>query len=128
MNRVIFTGSRHFTHRWVVRSALQHLDPETDLIVHGDALGLDTIAAEEATNLGFTVEAWPADWKIYGKAAGPIRNQAMIDAGADLVVAFPLGDSVGTRDCVARALKARIPVDEHEWWPPDPQQPDGTLA
>lgn len=117
MRRIIFTGSRHFTDRAMVRYALEDLNPETDLIVHGDARGLDTIAKEEALDLGFAVEAWPADWKTHGKAAGPIRNQAMIDAGADLVVAFPLADSVGTRDCIHRALSAGITVDELERWP-----------
>ena len=32
-----------------------------------------------------------ADWKKYGPAAGPIRNQRMLDWGPDLVVAFAEG-------------------------------------
>ena len=34
----------------------------------------------------------------------------MVNAGADLCLAFPLGESRGTRDCVRRADAAGIPV------------------
>jgi hypothetical protein len=48
---------------------------------------------------------------MQGKAAGPIRNQRMIDEGKpDLVIAFPGGR--GTADMVSRAKKAGIPVQE----------------
>lgn len=44
-----------------------------------------------------------------GKAAGPIRNQRMLDEGKpDLVVAFPGGR--GTADMVRRAKAAGVPV------------------
>ena len=44
-------------------------------------------------------------------AAGPVRDQAMVDAGADLCVAFhrAIGNSKGTKDCLRRALAAGIP-------------------
>jgi hypothetical protein len=52
-----------------------------------------------------------ADWKSMGKAAGPIRNQKMIDEGKpDLVVAFRGGR--GTADMVRRAKLAKIEVIE----------------
>jgi predicted Rossmann-fold nucleotide-binding protein len=42
-----------------------------------------------------------------GLAAGPIRNQQMIDEGKpDLVIAFPGG--AGTHDMMARATKANL--------------------
>lgn len=34
----------------------------------------------------------------------------MVDLGADLCLAFPLPDSRGTKDCMARAKKAGIKV------------------
>jgi hypothetical protein len=47
------------------------------------------------------------DW--YCKAAGPIRNQAMIDKGGiDEFHAFPLSSGTGTQDCINRARKAGI--------------------
>lgn len=56
----------------------------------------------------------PADWNRYGKAAGRIRNQQMLDEGKpDVVIAFvdkPLVESRGTNDMVSRAKKAGLPV------------------
>ena len=46
-------------------------------------------------------------------AAGPRRNQTMVDAGGDLCVAFhdgPLHNSRGTYDCARRAAIAGIEV------------------
>lgn len=61
-----------------------------------------------------------ADWEKYGKRAGPIRNQAMLDylvlgreSGQTVgVVAFHDGleASKGTKDMVTRATKAGVPV------------------
>jgi hypothetical protein len=51
-----------------------------------------------------------AEWKKYGPAAGPIRNQRMLDWGPDLVVAFSGGK--GTADMVRRARAAGVEVIE----------------
>jgi len=56
-------------------------------------------------------EPHPADWERHGRAAGPIRNQEMADAGADLCIAFPYGIGKGTYDMIERARKAGIPVE-----------------
>jgi len=54
-----------------------------------------------------------ANWRTHGKAAGPIRNQQMLDEGRPhLVVAFPGG--TGTADMVRRAKAAGVPVMEVE--------------
>ena len=50
-----------------------------------------------------------AEWDVYGKAAGPIRNKAMIDK-ADALIAFWDGDSRGTKDCIKHATHKGIPV------------------
>lgn len=58
---------------------------------------------------GVTGESHPADWARYRKGAGPKRNAAMVALGADLCVAFPGRDSVGTWDCLKQAALAGIP-------------------
>lgn len=75
-------------------------------IVHGCAPGADTLADEWAAANCVRVDQFPAAWKTLGPAAGPIRNQQMVDAGADGVIAFPGGR--GTADCVRRAEGAGI--------------------
>lgn len=77
------------------------------VIVHL-ALRRGTCAIRPA-QLGFEVAACPADWKKHGKAAGPIRNQSMLtEHKPDLVIAFPLGESKGTRDMIRKAKAAGI--------------------
>jgi hypothetical protein len=66
------------------------------------------LAGKWAESQGVTVEAYPADWKKHGRAAGPIRNQRMLDENPDILVAFPGGK--GTADMVARARKASLTV------------------
>lgn len=90
----------------------------TVTVIHGGARGADQLAGDLARRAGFTVEPHPADWVARGRAAGPIRNQAMVDAGADICLAFPIGPSPGTRDCARRAAAAGIPVHTHEGTPP----------
>lgn len=52
-----------------------------------------------------------SDWGRDGKAAGPIRNRAMRDAGADGLVAFRMpGISRGTDGMIALAREVGIPV------------------
>lgn len=115
---VLVCGARDWTQRETIRSWLSKLPPGS-VIVHGAARGADTIADEEARALGFEVRPYPADWQKHGKAAGPIRNQRMLDAEApDVVLAFtfiieqgendPGTITRGTGDMVYRALKAGI--------------------
>jgi hypothetical protein len=52
-----------------------------------------------------------SDWTKDGKAAGPIRNRAMRDAGAQGLVAFRMpGISRGTDGMIALAREAGMPV------------------
>lgn len=112
--RVIVTGSREHTDRDMIAQALDTVEAKlparydwTDIVlVHGAAPGADTLADEYAMDQGWRVERHPADWAKYGKRAGFVRNKEMADLGADLCLAFPIGESRGTRmmmDLVQRA-------------------------
>jgi hypothetical protein len=118
MTRIIVTGSRSWTDEQAVWDALDQAtaghDPANLVIVHGDCrTGADRYAITWAAVRRVSHEAFFANWAQHGKAAGPIRNRAMVNAGADLVLAFPLGTSRGTRDCMAAARNAGIPVKEY---------------
>lgn len=110
--RVLVCGGRDFFDRdaaWAKLDMLDHLRGIA-CIIHGGASGADYIAARWAATRKVGCEEYRADWDRYGKAAGPKRNQQMIDLGfPDLVVAFKGGR--GTADMVKRAQAASIPVD-----------------
>lgn len=117
---VVVTGSREWKDEETVRASLRRLlnkpglqetyPPHRLLIIHGDARGLDRLAGQRAEALGMNVLSLPAPWGQWGKAAGVLRNQAMIDLKPDLVLGFPIGKSTGTRDCLRRAQQANIPT------------------
>lgn len=114
--RILITGSRRWTDRYRIETALRSATAGRNshevTVVHGECPygGADIIAAAIADRIGYVVEPHPASWKVHGKAAGPIRNQEMVDLGADVCLAFPHADSRGTWDCVKRADAAGIPV------------------
>lgn len=118
--RVIVTGSRAWADKSAVWDALNDVYKEHGpfVLVHGAcSTGADAMAHEwwlAATSLvQVRVDPFPANWKGRGKAAGPERNQRMIEAGADLVLAFPLPEGSGTQMTMDLARKAGIEVREY---------------
>ena len=113
--KVLVCGDRHWTDRVAIRDRLVRL-PEDSIIIHGGASGADTLAGEIAKAIGFTVMVFEAGWRLYGRAAGPIRNQQMIDQKPDLVLAFhkDITTSRGTADTLNRTRKAEISWELHD--------------
>jgi predicted Rossmann-fold nucleotide-binding protein len=121
--RVLVCGGRTYYDRVKVFSVLNDLLKQHGslTVIEGGTNGADALAREWCMRARRSKELRgylelievPADWKAHGKAAGPMRNEAMIEHHKpDLVVAFPGGK--GTADCVARARKAGIEVMEVE--------------
>lgn len=110
--KVLVCGGRDYADRAYLWSVLDGMGPpEVSAIISGMAPGADSLAAEWAVRFGFPLHTFPADWRAHGRAAGPIRNQRMLDEGKpDIVVASPGGH--GTADMVRRAKAAGVPVRE----------------
>jgi len=110
LKRYIVCGGRHYNDWHFLMSKLNTLFQQdwNFVLVHGAAPGADTLASQWGEWVQVIVEPHPADWDKYGKAAGMIRNQEMLDSGVDGVVAFPGG--VGTAGMVRIARKAGVPV------------------
>lgn len=115
--RILVTGSRRWDDAFVVDRELGALlrrivreDWTEIVLVHGAAKGLDTIAAGMAAHYKLRPEAHPAEAHGSWPYCGPMRNQHMVDLGADICLAFPQSKSTGTWDCVRRANTAGIRV------------------
>jgi len=108
--RVLVCGDREWTDLAAILRELKH--HRATVVIHGGARGADTLAGEAARQMKIPVEMFPAQWNLYGKSAGPIRNKQMLVEGEpDLVLAFhsDLMSSRGTRDMVRRADRAGVP-------------------
>ncbi|GAA0971292.1 SLOG family protein [Actinocorallia libanotica] len=153
MVRVLVTGTRECkgeAARRAVETALETIDrtPGEHVLVHGAQRGPDRIAAAVAKRLGWTVEphkaAWlrPCDDKCRHRGGRPdrrtgswcptasgLRNQEMVDAGADLVLAFLAKGGVNrnTRDCIRRARRAGLRITPIEI-EPEAEKPPGQAA
>lgn len=111
MQRVIVCGGRDYFDRrslYMVMDAAHRACP-IELLIAGGAAGADALAVDWAGMAGVKSKVFPADWEGEGRAAGPKRNQRMLDEGKPhMVIAFPGGR--GTADMVRRARSADVPV------------------
>ena len=126
--RVLVCGSRTFEDEGTLNRALDGLVWQRGFrcttLIHGAARGADLLAAEwaritnEYDDGDIEILAFPADWDLYGKRAGYIRNQQMLDEGRpELVVAFvdkPLAETKGTNMMVHLARDAGVRTIEVE--------------
>ena len=115
--RVLVCGSRNFNDYGLLAAKLDEVrDRLGDIpmrVVSGAARGADSLAAKWAHRQGVPCDEYPADWDRYGKSAGYRRNEQMLTQGdPHLVVAFPQGESRGTRQMMDIASKARVAVEE----------------
>jgi hypothetical protein len=132
MVRVLVTGDRNWTCDAVAAHVLAGLEERHGMkgftIVHGDATGVDATFRAACEAMEHHHEPHPARWddveapgarikadktgRAYNAAAGPIRNQEMVESGVAFAVAVHknLGWSNGTRDCVSRCIAAGVKV------------------
>jgi hypothetical protein len=116
--RVLVCGSRDWGKPSTISDRLGQL-PDGSLVIHGAAsrklhgveLSADMLADMIARGYGFSVDRYPANWKHYGKAAGIIRNLAMLDTRPGLVLAFQRNGSRGTQHTIDEARRRGFPVE-----------------
>ena len=104
--KVLVCGGRDFANKITLDYILDMFNKETqiDTIIHGDARGADSLASLWAREHNIKEIPFPADWEKYGKAAGPIRNEQMLDySKPDMVIAFPGGN--GTKHMIDLATR-----------------------
>ena len=71
-------------------------------LVSGHARGADSFAERYAVAKDIPMQVFPADWKRYGREAGPIRNKVMLTYAMEedpVVIAFWNGRARGRETC-----------------------------
>ena len=113
--RVLVTGSRDWPKHVVLPVMMLAAFKDCTIVVGDCPTGIDAMIRAARPD----AEVHEADWDQHGKAAGPIRNQAMVDSGADVCLAFFNGtprNRSGTADCRRRAIAAGVPTYSIERW------------
>lgn len=111
--RVLICGSRRWNNQDLIFRCLRKANTTRpiDVVIQGEAIGADRMARECAERLGINVLSFPAEWERYGRSAGPVRNQQMLEQGEPTEVwcfSEDLMNSKGTGDMFHRALKAGL--------------------
>jgi aspartate aminotransferase-like enzyme len=110
--KILVSGSRYYKNYRKILSFLTRMKQKHSevIVVEGGARGADTLARKACEKLNIKCKEYNANWEKYGRAAGPIRNQQMLDDNDDIeIVAIfheELNKSKGTKDMLKRARKA----------------------
>lgn len=107
ITRVIIAGSRNFNDyprlEKSVIEILKKIRPSKELeIISGTANGADKMGERFALKYNVKIKRFPAQWDIYGKRAGYVRNNLMSEYAMEndnhgVLIAFWDGKSKGTK-------------------------------
>ena len=98
--KLIIAGGRdyHLTKEDFLK--LDGLPPVSE-VVSGCARGVDAYGELWAKQHEIPVKRYPANWSLYGKSAGPIRNREMAEYAEALAV-FPGGKGTASMRLLAK--------------------------
>ncbi len=113
--RILITGATAWTDKLAIHRELSKM-PAGSTIVTGDTSGVDAIAKQLASELGFKLEAMAktkSDYQHKPKAAWQVLNERMLATGIDVVLAFhaelgQVGKARGTQHALDIAKQAGI--------------------
>ena len=117
--RIIIAGSRDFNNYTLLEEELlSFLLPIVDkdiVIISGGARGADRLGEIFADHHNYKKKIFPANWDLYGKKAGYLRNIEMADYALEkngMLFAFWDGLSKGTKHMIdiakKRGLETRV--------------------
>ncbi len=102
--KIIIAGCRDYTNYEEAKEYIKRcIDPlreaYTLIFLSGGCRGADQIGERFAKENNFELQQYHADWKRFGKGAGPIRNLQMVE-NCDMVICFWDGKSRGTSSLI----------------------------
>ena len=116
---IIIAGSRDFTDYKVVKSSLKNFliskqTSDKPTIICGMARGADMLGYRLAKEFKLPLKEFPANWDVYQKRAGYIRNEQMAkyaqEHGNGVLLAFWDGKSKGTKHMIDLAKKYNLEI------------------
>lgn len=105
--RTIIAGSRGITDYNIVEEAIEQCGWIPTLIISGTANGVDKLGETWASVHDVQIERYPANWYLYGRHAGYLRNVEMAE-NADCCICIWDGKSRGTKMMIDIAKRKRL--------------------
>lgn len=107
--KIIIAGGRDFNDYDLLNKEVSSILKSFDNIeiVSGMAKGADFLGGKYAYNNKLPIKKFPANWNLYGRSAGPIRNEEMAKY-SDVLIAFWDGKSKGTMNMINNAKKYNL--------------------
>ena len=110
--KTIIAGSRDIVDSALLTEAIIASGFNITEVVSGMAQGVDQMGQTWAAEQGIPIKHFPADWKLYGRGAGPVRNREMADY-ADALIALWDGKSKGTQHMIKAARERSLKIYIH---------------
>lgn len=107
--RTIIAGTRDIVDYDVLKRVVDEVPWTITRVLNGGARGVDLLGVIWATENNIPVDNYPANWKAYGRSAGPMRN-AQMAMNADCLIAIWDGKSAGTKNMIEIARRAGLEV------------------
>lgn len=107
-NKLAIIGGRDFINYELLKETMKSIECKT--IISGGARGADSLGSIYAKTNGINFVLFKAEWDKYGKSAGFIRNELIINE-CDKVLAFWDGESKGTAHSIELAKKQKKPIE-----------------
>jgi hypothetical protein len=107
--KTIIAGSRNIKNISIIYQTVYESGFDITEVVSGAARGVDKLGEQWATENNIPIKRMPANWNLYGKSAGPIRNNEMADY-ADALIAIWDGKSKGTKWMIDAANKRGLKI------------------
>ena len=106
--KVAIIGSRKYKNYNVFSKCLdaffEKIGWTPTMVYSGGAKGVDEMAEKYCVHHSIPITIHYAQWKKYGKAAGPIRNELIVK-NSDIILAFPRKGGKGTQNAIKIAKR-----------------------
>lgn len=110
--KLIIAGGRNILYDYeAIHEVLIQAEIEPTIIISGGAAGIDKSGEQYAQEFDLDCLVFDADWELHGRAAGPIRNRKMAEAGDALLLIWD-GKSRGSSSMKKEMERLKKPIIE----------------
>jgi hypothetical protein len=99
-------GSRSIESYELIEGVLRYLLTEGDIVLSGNAPGVDRLGERYAEEAGLEIKIIPSEWEKHGLKATMMRNEVLLRS-ADFVINFWDGQSEGAKHMLDIAKRAK---------------------